>query len=337
MPGPQRARHSAARPPSISSVAAFAAAPAHVVRRPGRVACALFAVLVLLTLSALEIGGKKALSEPHSPSQDELAQLGAAASVTASRQAAPQLTPVARVGAAKQPAVEADRDEVVDDRPAGREAVEEVLLDEDEQLPVCDKSVVFRFAGASFFAPSLLLEAPADSDVVRSQACTASAPRSPSSCASPPSRATSATPSSSTPLRGTTARGTTTSSRSTRPSLPSPPRPTTPHPRPPVAFRRATPSATSSLSRATSTRPPPGATRSTRRSSLGGPTATTSCGRRATWTASTRRSCACSPTPTSSRRSTARTSSSSRGARPSRRSSRRGGRFPPSTSGPFSG
>ncbi|GAA5855540.1 hypothetical protein JCM9279_005114 [Rhodotorula babjevae] len=157
MPAPQRARHSAARPPSISSVAAFAAAPAHVVRRPGRVACALFAVLVLLTLSALEIGGKKALSEPHSPSQDELAQVVAAASVSASRQAAPQLAPAARVGAAKQPVVEEERVEVADDRPAGREAVEEVLLDEDEALPVCDKSVVFRFAGLHGFGSEVTL------------------------------------------------------------------------------------------------------------------------------------------------------------------------------------
>ncbi|GAA5912213.1 hypothetical protein JCM8208_000934 [Rhodotorula glutinis] len=164
MPAPQRARHSAARPPSISSVAAFAAAPAHVVRRPGRVACALFAVLVLLTLSALEIGGKKALSEPHSPSQDELAQVGSSSSVTVSAQAAPQIAPVARVGAVKRPVGEKERVEGADDRPASREAVEEVLLDEvepagdeDGALPVCDKSVVFRFAGLHGFGSEVTL------------------------------------------------------------------------------------------------------------------------------------------------------------------------------------
>ncbi|GAA5925944.1 hypothetical protein JCM3775_005157 [Rhodotorula graminis] len=164
MPAPQRARHSAARPPSISSVAAFAAAPAHVVRRPHRVACALFVVLVLLTLSALEIGGKKALSEPHSPSQDELAQVGGSASTAAGAQAASQVAPVARVGAAKRPVAEEDRAKEVDDRPAGREVVEEVLLDEvepsvdeDGALPVCDKSVVFRFAGLHGFGSEVTL------------------------------------------------------------------------------------------------------------------------------------------------------------------------------------
>ncbi|BGP39359.1 hypothetical protein JCM10449v2_003297 [Rhodotorula kratochvilovae] len=66
-----RTRQPSHRTPSLSSVGAFASSPSHVWRRPHRVALVLFATLVLLTLSALEIGGPAALSEPHS-SLDEL-------------------------------------------------------------------------------------------------------------------------------------------------------------------------------------------------------------------------------------------------------------------------
>ncbi|TNY20464.1 hypothetical protein DMC30DRAFT_447036 [Rhodotorula diobovata] len=172
-----RTRHPVGRPPSISSVAAFAASPGHAVRRPHRVACALFAVLVLLTLSALEIGGPKALTEPHAVAPDELNQLAVEEGATGGTKGA-VLEPApaaARVGAGQQqqaPAVPAEpvnlrkegQERQVDE--ADREVAEAVLLDEDaaassssetNTLPVCDKSVVFRFAGLHGFGSEVTL------------------------------------------------------------------------------------------------------------------------------------------------------------------------------------
>ncbi|GAA5819989.1 hypothetical protein JCM3770_006815 [Rhodotorula araucariae] len=158
----------------MSSVGAFASAPPHVWRRPHRVALMLLATLVLLTLSALEIGGPAALSEPHS-SVDEQSALARGDGVMGGddRAGEPQAMQAMQLGAAELPVAVVEpaelfapdvADEVAQDdtkavpaEPAQVEAERVRTGAVDQTLPVCKRSVLFRFAGLHGFGSEVSL------------------------------------------------------------------------------------------------------------------------------------------------------------------------------------
>ncbi|GJN89519.1 hypothetical protein Rhopal_002506-T1 [Rhodotorula paludigena] len=165
LPRARRASHS-----SISSLAAFAPAPSAAWRRPSRVALVLLGALVLLTTSALRIGGPAALAEPQLRRETGVeAQLpagvmeGQAARAEPSEPAPaprPQYYPVDMSSQGKIAAEAADAES------AEGEEVAEAPLGEDElapgslvdpQLPVCRKTVLFRFAGLHGFGSEVSL------------------------------------------------------------------------------------------------------------------------------------------------------------------------------------